>query len=113
MLDNAIPSLVRFNPDETSDPNAPTTTTQLYLDPTGAFKAGFWSSEPGKSLVRYQKDEVCVLLTGVVRLTDESGHSETYRAGETFLIPNGFKGTWETVEPARKFFAIHIPAKGR
>jgi len=111
MLEKAIVTPVRFNLDEISDPNAPTTTTQLYQDPTGAFKAGFWSSEPGKSPVHYQRDEVCVLLTGVVRLTDESGHSETYRAGETFLIPNGFKGTWETVEPTRKFFAIHVPVK--
>jgi uncharacterized protein len=111
MLDRAKTRLIRFNPYETSDPDSPTTTTQFYLDPTGAFRAGFWSSEANRSPVHYQKDEICVLLASVVHLTDESGHSETYRAGETFLIPNGFKGTWETVEPARKFFAIHAPAK--
>jgi uncharacterized protein len=111
MLDKAKTKLIRFNPDETSDPNSATTTTEFYRDPTGAFKAGFWSSETSRSPVHYQKDEICILLAGVVRLTDENGHSETYRAGETFLIPNGFKGIWETVEPTRKFFAIHAPAK--
>lgn len=110
MLDNTKPGTIRFDPGLQADPNSPTTTNQLYGDPTGAFKAGFWASEPGSSPVHYRKDEVCVLLSGVVRLTDERGNAETYRAGDTFLIPNGFKGTWETVEPTRKFYAIHAPA---
>ena len=42
-------------------------------------------------------------------LTDASGKTVTYRAGDTFLIPFGFKGIWETVEPVRKFFAVHKP----
>jgi len=35
---------------------------------------------------------------------------ETYRAGDSFLIPSGFKGTWETIEPVRKFFVIYEKA---
>ena len=53
--------------------------------------------------------ELCVLLEGVVRLPDAAGHVETYRSGDTFLIPNGFTGTWETVEPVRKFYAVFVP----
>jgi hypothetical protein len=49
------------------------------------------------------------LIEGLVRLTDESGHVETYKGGDTFLIPNGFKGVWENVEPVRKIYAIHEP----
>lgn len=112
MPDHADAAPIRFDPDQASDRGAPTTTRQLYLDPTGAFKAGFWSSEPGKAEVHYRKDEICVLLAGVVRLTDARGRSQTYRAGETFVVPNGFRGTWETVEATRKFFAIHTPAGG-
>src|ERR1700677_1581783 len=111
MLDKAKTRLIRFNPDETSDPNSPTTTAEFYRDPTGAFRAGFWSSEASRSPVHYEKDEICFLLAGVVRLTDENGCRETYKAGEMFLIPNGFRGIWEPVEPTRKFFAIHTPAK--
>jgi uncharacterized cupin superfamily protein len=25
------------------------------------------------------------------------------------VIPKGFKGTWETVEPVKKFYVIHTP----
>ena len=102
---------IRFDADAEPDPSSPTTTKQWYSDPTGGFKSGFWASRPGRSEVNYQKDELCVILEGVVRLIDEAGHAETYRRGDTFLIPNGFKGVWETVEPTRKFHAIHRTAK--
>ena len=109
LRDGDVKRSIRFDPGEPSDPVAQTTTAERYLDPTGAFKAGFWSGEPGRSEVHYRKDEFCVLLAGVVRLIDEQGQAQTYRAGDTFLIPNGFKGVWETVEPVRKLYAIHTP----
>ena len=90
LRDGEVKRSIRFDPGEPSDPVAQTTTAERYLDPTGAFKAGFWSGEPGRSEVHYRKDEFCVLLAGVVRLTDEQGQAQTYRAGDTFLIPNGF-----------------------
>ncbi len=102
---------IRFDASAKLDAAAPSTTAQWYADPTGRFKSGFWASEPGRAEVHYLKDELCVLLEGTVRLTDEAGRVETYRGGDTFLIPNGFKGVWETVEPTRKFYAIHTPAQ--
>ena len=102
---------VRFDPQALPDPAKPTTAIEWYADRTGAFKGGFWSANPGRAEIHYDKDEICFLLDGVVRLTDATGHSETYRKGDTFIIPNGFKGVWETVEPVRKFYAIHRPAK--
>jgi uncharacterized protein len=71
------------------------------------FRTGFWAAQPGRGEINYTKDELCTLLEGEVRLTDESGHSETYVAGDTFVIPKGFKGVWETVKPVRKFFAVY------
>jgi uncharacterized protein len=53
---------------------------------------------------------LCVLLAGKVRITDEDGESQTYEAGDAFVIPRGFRGIWETVEPVRKFYATHKPA---
>ena len=78
-----------------------------YGSPDGAFKTGFWAAQPGKSDIHYTKDELCTLLEGKVRLTATDGTVATYSAGDTFLIPNGFKGTWETIEPVRKFYAIY------
>lgn len=102
---------IRFDPDARPDSSAPTTTKEWYSDRTGNFKTGFWASQPGRAEVHYTKDELCVILDGKVQLTDANGRVETYAKGDTFLIPNGFKGVWETLEPVRKFYAIHKPAK--
>ncbi len=100
---------IRFDPETPIDEASKTTTREIYADPQGRFKTGFWASAPGSAEVHYQKDELCMLIAGKVRLTDASGHAETYSAGETFLIPAGFKGLWETLEPTRKFYAIYKP----
>ncbi len=86
-----------------------TTVRNYYADPTGRFFAGVWDSTPGKWQVDYAEEELCVLLAGVVRLTGADGTSETFRPGDAFVIPKGFAGTWETVEPVRKFYAIYEP----
>lgn len=89
------------------------TTHAWYRDPTGAFESGFWADPaPRSAAVDYKEDEFCFLLAGMVRLTDAAGHSELYGAGDAFVIPRGFKGTWETVEPVRKFYAVHSPRSG-
>lgn len=66
-----------------------------------------WTGQPGSREISYEIDERCFVLEGKIRLIDASGNTETYMAGDTFLIPAGFKGVWETVEPVRKFYAIH------
>lgn len=98
------------------DPEAPLaqgedTTHIWYTDPTNKVCAGFWASADFHGPVTYSEDEFCTLLAGVVRLTDATGQVETYRAGDSFVIPAGFHGVWQTVEPVRKFFMIH-EAKG-
>ena len=45
----------------------------------------------------------------VVRLTDQDGHVDTYGMGDGFVIPMGFKGTWETLKPVRKWYVIWQP----
>ena len=89
------------------DAGARVTTKLWYSDPDGAFRTGFWAAQPGTSPIHYTKDELCTLLEGTVRLTSEDGIVATYTAGDTFLIPKGFKGTWETVAAVRKFFAVY------
>ncbi len=98
---------VRFDLTTEADPSKPTTAFEWHASGDGAFKSGFWASQPGRAEVHYQKDELCVILDGKVRLTDQSGHIETYQKGDVFLIPNGFKGLWETLEPTRKIYAIY------
>ncbi len=102
------PKIVRFQRGAVANAGVPSVTEQLFSNLDGTFKAGFWSSEPNCVPISYEKDELCVLLEGTVALTDEAGNTETYRKGDTFMIPRGFKGTWETIEPAQKFYAVSI-----
>lgn len=84
-----------------------TVTENYYTSASGRFFAGVWESSAGRWRVDYSEDEFCVLLSGRVVLTDESGRAERFASGDAFIIPAGFRGTWETVEPVRKLYAIH------
>lgn len=78
-----------------------------YRDPAGRFFAGLWQSETGKWRIRYTEEEYCHVLEGVSVITDEEGRAVTVSAGDRFVIPRGFAGTWEVVEPTRKIYVIY------
>ena len=84
-------------------------TVEWYKDATGAFTAGYWTHEGGTLEVDYTEHEFCLLLAGKVRLTDQDGHVDEYGMGDGFVIPMGFKGTWETLKPVRKWYVIWQP----
>ena len=78
----------------------------FYSDETGQFHAGLWSGGVGAWRVKYTEHEFCTLLEGRVRLTDTAGGSVELAAGDHFVIPAGFEGIWEVLEPARKTYAV-------
>ncbi len=77
-----------------------------YSSPCGQFSAGVWEGSPGLWHIHYTEHEYCELLSGVVVLRDEAGNAKTLHAGDRFVIPGGFKGTWEVVESCRKIYAL-------
>jgi uncharacterized cupin superfamily protein len=81
----------------------------LYTDDTGTFFAGIWRSSQGAWHVAYTENELCVLTEGRVRISDDQGRSWTFGPGDCFVMPAGFRGVWEVLEPARKFYAIYEP----
>ena len=81
-------------------------THNYYTDPTEQFFAGIWHSSVGAKSVSYTEEEVCVILEGRVRLTDLDGNAKEFGAGSTFVLPAGFKGTWETLEAVKKIYVI-------
>ena len=90
----------------------PVTRSQnLYTSADERFFAGIWESTPGKWRVRYEEEEFCVILSGRIVLTDESGAAERFGPGDAFIIPAGFSGIWETVEAVRKLYAIRLPGE--
>jgi uncharacterized cupin superfamily protein len=82
-----------------------------YAEPGGQFFCGIWTSTAGKWRVRYTEHEFCVLLEGRVRIESAAGERLDLRAGDAFVVPAGFEGTWEVTEPAKKWYAI-FEAKG-
>lgn len=83
-----------------------------YTDPTKQYFVGVWRSEPGKWRIHYTEEEYCRMLDGVSIVTDETGHAVTVRAGDEFVVPRGFVGTWEVVETSTKRFVIYEKTPG-
>ena len=89
--------------------NPKQTVWQQYADAGGKFFAGAWQSEVGKWRVSYTEEEYCQILHGVSVITEEAGHAVTVRAGDRLVIPRGFVGTWEVIEPTKKLYVIYEP----
>jgi uncharacterized cupin superfamily protein len=83
-----------------------------YTDASGRFFAGIWRSSTGAWRVSYTENELCVLTAGRVRISDDAGRQWTFGPGDSFVMPAGFHGLWEVLEPAQKFYAIYEPPAG-
>ncbi|WP_299315534.1 cupin domain-containing protein [uncultured Halomonas sp.] len=80
--------------------------TLRFTSHDGKLIAGTWTSTPGKWHAFTARDEFCYILTGHVRLIAEDGSAQTFRSGDAFLIPDGFRGLWEVIETTTKHFVI-------
>ncbi|MGA2188185.1 MAG: cupin domain-containing protein [Steroidobacteraceae bacterium] len=83
-----------------------TRVSNQYADGTQQFCCGLWTSTSGKWRIRYTEHEFCVLIEGRVRIESLSGEKHDLRAGDAFVVPAGFEGIWEVVEPCKKWYAV-------
>lgn len=59
-------------------------------------RVAFWESEAGVLKTDdYPIDEYILVLEGHVVTTDADGTRREFRAGDTFLLPKGWAGTWD------------------
>ncbi|MEE8189360.1 MAG: cupin domain-containing protein [Kiloniellales bacterium] len=78
-----------------------------FADSTGQLTAGVWECTPCTSRIdSYPVDEFCFILSGTVVVTDAEGHAETFKPGDSFVIPKGLKCTWHMPETTRKYYVI-------
>jgi uncharacterized protein len=70
---------------------------------------GIWECTPGTVTIDYKEWEFCHFTAGKAKLTNDKGKSWTLKKGDAFIIPAGFKGTWETIEKVRKHYVILMP----
>ncbi len=80
-----------------------------YSSADGTFHCGIWEGDIGAWRVRYTEDECCHMLAGRVRIVADSGEERIVAAGDSFVLPAGFTGVWEVLEPARKLYAVYEP----
>jgi hypothetical protein len=79
----------------------------LFTSFDGSLNVGLWQCTPGKWRVAFSQDELCVMLAGRLVVTDPAGKFRRFGPGDAFMVPAGFRGTWEVVETVRRLFAVH------
>jgi uncharacterized cupin superfamily protein len=72
----------------------------------GGLYCGLWQATPGKWRIRYDEWEYCRILEGLSVITEERGAARIVRAGDSFVIRPGFRGTWEVLETTLKDYVI-------
>jgi uncharacterized cupin superfamily protein len=109
-------TLLRLNPDTvTPEPGAPAPERLLDgaprflswdIEARGDIYAGVWETTPGEWRMDYAEWEYCRILSGHSIITGDDGTVLDVRAGDSFLIRPGFRGTWRCVETTRKDYVI-------
>ncbi len=80
-----------------------------YADQTSQFDAGVWECEPNKHLMQSSPyDEFVYLLQGEVDITDDQGNTDSYVAGDSFVMPRGCSCTWDVKKAVRKLYVVLV-----
>lgn len=79
----------------------------VFTNTSENFFCGVWESTEGTWSVDYTEDEFCYLIEGKAILTDSDGVAEEINPGDGFVIPAGYKGTWQTIGHCKKFYSIY------
>jgi uncharacterized cupin superfamily protein len=115
-----MPRIVRFDqpleagshdrprPDRLQSGNPLRETWALYASADGQTTAGIWACEVGRWRIQFPptKEEYFFVLEGHVRLHDAQGGHTDVRAGQGAMIPAGFEGAFEVLQPVRKHFVV-------
>ena len=74
----------------------------------GNLYCGMWQATPGKWRIQYDEWEYCRILEGLSVITEDGGAARIVRAGDSFVIRPGFRGTWEVLETTLKDYVIAV-----
>lgn len=70
-------------------------------------EAGVWTSgEGGWPVVDRPDTEVALILDGRARITNDDGTSIEVSKGDLLVLPVGWTGRWDVLEPVRKVYVI-------
>lgn len=71
---------------------------------------GVWEATPGTWRFANDDWEYCRILSGVSVITEEGAAPVTVRAGNSFVLRPGFRGTWQVIETTRKEYVLRVLA---
>lgn len=79
----------------------------LWTSEDGRSTSGVWEATPGSfTSTREGFHEACQLVAGRVSIESADGTSTQLVAGDLFVTPEGWAGTWHVHETARKAWVI-------
>ena len=66
-------------------------------------KVGVWEAGMGELILNnFPFTEYVLMISGSVIVTEKDGLAKTFGAGDTFVIPKGWTGTWDVQERMKK-----------
>ncbi|MEM8957990.1 MAG: cupin domain-containing protein [Pseudomonadota bacterium] len=66
-------------------------------------RVGVWEGGESKTYLEdYPWTEYVLMISGHVVITNEDGTENSFKAGDTFVIPKGFSGIWDIREHMKK-----------
>jgi uncharacterized protein len=95
-------------PDRLEAGNPERQTWTLYEPAGQGVSCGIWACEVGRWRIEFapNKHEYLFVLAGRLRLHDAAGGYLEVQAGQAAVIPAGFQGSFEVIEPVRKHFVV-------
>ncbi|MEM8863493.1 MAG: cupin domain-containing protein [Chloroflexota bacterium] len=77
------------------------------LTDSDKLNAGVWGSSVGKWRIDgYSVNEIMIIQSGRVRLTEDDGPVTELGPGDMFYVPKGWKGTREKLEDVQKVYVM-------
>lgn len=105
------PAAVVGKPARPISGNTETQTTELFEAQTGRVSGGIWQATAGV----FRSDttgyiEFCHITEGACRVVDPDGTVHVLKAGDSFVMPEGYKGQWEVDDFVRKCYFVSVVA---
>src|SRR5262249_910719 len=97
-----------FGPRPGADSGDPHISARVFFrDDTTPLEFGVWAATPGgRSTGGGPGGETVQILSGRARLTDAGGRAVELGAGDVLVLPRGWSGRWDVLEPVRKLYII-------
>ncbi|MBN9045993.1 MAG: cupin domain-containing protein [Rhizobiales bacterium] len=110
--------LIRIDPNPAFAPKESQATPDRLISGNPSFKTwpqdaskddkvltGIWEATPGEThSIKGTTLEFCHILSGLVEIEEKGGATQTFRAGDSFVMKPGFVGVWRTIETVRKIY---------